>query len=202
MVMEQLARPAVQAAAKTGFMATLGSWLKMPLTWAGGVIYRNPGKSALTALGTTAAAGTMVDRSGDDAGVGNGIVKEAKEARDGFVSWFTGKKEKSDKPLFGVGSLITGGLLYAAGHFVLDSPLLGLGMAGLGVIAGQPIIDAIEAYSKSPPATPKKGEEPKKETNAPEQKITQATSPVSHEFRAAPPTPKPEVGAQQSNGIV
>lgn len=44
---------------------------------------------------------------------------------------------------FGTGSAVGAGLLYAAGHFLLDSPLLGLGLAAVGALAGQPIADAI-----------------------------------------------------------
>lgn len=97
-------------------------------------------------------------------------------------------------PPMGWGSAIGGGLMYVAGHFVLDSPLMGLGLAAVGALGGETVLNMLTSPAETAdnkPPTEKKAPAPEKaHEKAPKKEPEVAVQPGL-------PTKAPEVAASR-----
>jgi hypothetical protein len=165
--------------AKTGIVAG-ADIAKTGIVAGADVVKARPILSAGAAIATGVVANEYMNPTDPNAPqeshVGNNIKSGFKAVREGLG--YDGKpqngagKSMADtaKDLglsFGIGSIVAAVGGYLTGHFLLDSPALGMGLAAVAAIVGEPILRAVMGNETVAPITPASGVQPQQGT-APE----------------------------------
>lgn len=111
-----------------------------------------------------------------------GDGKAPKGAMETIKDFFSGLK-------FGGGSLIGAGLLGAVGAFFLKDPMLALGLAAVGAVAGQPLLNALMPEG----GAAKAGAAPSKSTTPGKTVEPEVAAAPTRDMDITPPAPTPPV---------